>query len=134
MPCPTFMIKSVQMNIDTYKIELSNVRLYAYHGVLPQETVVGAWYIVNLSAKIDCTDSIMNDEIDSTVSYALVYDVVNEEMQIKSRLLEHVAGRILERLFATFTLISEIEITLTKETPPLGGDSLSSSVAIKASR
>ena len=122
------------MKIKEYNIELSNIHLYAYHGVLPQENKVGAWYTLDLQATISNLDSIASDNIEATVNYAEIYEVICEEMKIPSKLLEHVCGRILEKLFAKFTIIEAIEITLTKDTPPMGGDRLSSSVKIKAER
>ena len=122
------------MRIKEYKIELSNIHLYAYHGVLPQENKVGGWYTLNLQATISNLDSIKSDNLQTTVNYAEIYDVVCNEMKIPSQLLEHVCGRILEKLFAKFESIEEIEISLTKDTPPMGGDRLSSSVRIKAER
>ncbi|MBR2607274.1 MAG: dihydroneopterin aldolase [Bacteroidaceae bacterium] len=122
------------MRIKEYKIELSNIHLYAYHGVLPQENKVGGWYTLNLQATISNLDSIKSDNLQTTVNYAEIYEVVCNEMKIPSQLLEHVCGRILEKLFAKFESIEEIEISLTKDTPPMGGDRLSSSVRIKAER
>ena len=122
------------MKIKEYNIELSNIHLYAYHGVLPQENKVGAWYTLDLQATISNLDSIASDNIEATVNYAEIYEVICEEMKIPSKLLEHVCGRILERLFEKFAIIEKIEITLTKDTPPMGGDRLSSSVKIKAER
>ena len=122
------------MRIKEYHIELENIHLYAFHGALPQENKVGGWYTLNLRAKIDNHESIASDNLETTVNYADIYEVVRSEMQIPSKLLEHVCGRILERLFEKFTIIAEIEISLTKDTPPMGGDRLSSSVRIKAER
>ena len=122
------------MKIKEYHIELNNIHLYAYHGVLPQENKVGAWYTLNLRAKIDNHDSIASDNIDATVNYAEIYEVICNEMKTPSQLLEHVCGRILEKLFARYAAIVEIEIALTKDTPPMGGDRLGSSVRIKAER
>ena len=123
-----------EMNIKEYSIELDNIHLYAYHGALPQENKVGGWYTVNLRAKISNHESIANDKLDATVNYAEIYEVVRNEMQIPSQLLEHVCGRILDKLFEKFAIIEEVEITLTKDTPPMGGDRLNSSVRIKAER
>lgn len=122
------------MKIKNYSIELNNIHLYAYHGALPQENKVGGWYTLNLQATISNLDSIKSDNLQATVNYAEIYEVVCNEMKIPSQLLEHVCGRILEKLFAKFESIEEIEILLTKDTPPMGGDRLSSSVRIKAER
>ena len=122
------------MEIETYEIELQNIHLYAYHGVMPQENKIGAWYTINLCATIDNMSCIENDCIESTVNYADIYETVCEEMKIKSKLLEHVCGRILSNLFTRFPSITKINITLIKETPPLGGDKLSCAVKIRAKR
>ena len=122
------------MKVKEYKIELNNIHLHAYHGVLPQENKVGAWYTLDLQATISNLDSIASDNLEATVNYAEIYEVICEEMKIPSKLLEHVCGRILEKLFDRFAIIEKIEITLTKDTPPMGGDRLSSSVKIKAER
>ena len=122
------------MRIKEYHIELVNIHLYAYHGAIAQENKVGGWYTLNLRARIDSHDSIASDNLEATVNYADIYEVVRSEMQIPSKLLEHVCGRILDKLFEKFTIIGEIEISLSKDTPPMGGDRLSSSVRIKAER
>ena len=122
------------MIIKEYNIELDNIHLYAYHGALPQENKVGGWYTLNLRARIDNHESIASDNLEATVNYADIYEVIRSEMQIPSRLLEHVCGRIIEKLFENFAIIGEIEISLTKDTPPMGGDRLGSSVRIKAER
>ena len=122
------------MRIKEYHIELVNIHLYAYHGAIAQENKVGGWYTLNLRARIDSHDSIASDNLEATVNYADIYEVVRSEMQIPSKLLEHVCGRILDKLFKKFAIIGEIEISLSKDTPPMGGDRLSSSVTIKAER
>lgn len=122
------------MKIKEYSIELDNIHLYAYHGALPQENKVGGWYTLNLKAAISNHDSIESDRLEKTVNYADIYKIVCNEMKIPSQLLEHVCGRILNKLFEKFKNIEEIEISLAKDTPPMGGDRLSSCVRIKAER
>ena len=122
------------MKITEYNIELRNIPLYAYHGVIPQENVVGAWYTIDLSATVSKHESIKNDALDSTINYATIYDIVCEEMKTPSKLLEHVCGRILTRIFNETTEITHIEISLTKDTPPIGADRASCAVRITAER
>ena len=47
------------------------------------------------------------DDVADTVNYADVYEAVKAEMAIPSRLLEHVCGRIMDRLFRDFPQIEE---------------------------
>ena len=122
------------MKITEYQISLRDIHLYAYHGVLPQENTVGAWYTIDLTATVSDVSSIATDDIDSTVSYAEIYEVVCSEMKKPSKLLENVCGRILSALFDRFDTIVVMEISLVKDTPPMGGDRLGSAVRIKAVR
>ena len=73
----------------TTKIELKSMRFYAYHGVDPQETRVGNWFIVDLMVTVDLVQAIENDNLDSTVNYAEIYEVVKSEMNVPSKLILH---------------------------------------------
>lgn len=110
------------MKATSMYIYLEGVRLFGHHGVDPQETVVGANFIVDLRLKTDFTHAAQTDELDGTVSYADIHETVKEEMKIPSKLLEHVCERIGQRLFNEFPSIIEIVIRLSKENPPMGGD------------
>lgn len=100
-------------------IFLENVRFYSYHGVAPQETAIGNEFIINLRLKTDFGKATETDEVEDTVSYADIYATLKEEMELPSKLLEHVCGRIVKRLFRDFRKIREIEIKLAKRNPPM---------------
>lgn len=102
-------------------ILLENIALYAHHGVFEQEKQVGNIFIINVKIKLDLTKSSLTDELEDTVSYADVYEVIKEEMAIPSKLLEHVAGRIVRRLKKDFHPIEKVELKLSKRNPPIGG-------------
>lgn len=104
---------------DMY-IHLKGLRLYAYHGVLPQENRVGAQYTIDLRLKTDFTLAAETDRLEGTINYAQVFEVVKAEMQVSSLLLEHVAYRISRQLFNHFPTLTEITISLYKQNPPMG--------------
>ena len=122
------------MKIETMKITLHEMRFYAYHGVFAQEQRVGNHFIVELSFWADIAESLHRDELEVTISYADVYEVIKAEMAIPSRLLEHVVGRISERLFATFPRMQRITLTLSKCNPPFPGEVHSAAVTLEACR
>lgn len=122
------------MQTTNYIIQLEGVHLYAYHGVLEQEKTVGAWFTIDLEIEIADHSCLESDNIYGTVSYADVYDIVRKEMETPSRLLENVCCRISKALYGTFKQIEGITITLTKDTPPMGGDRLGAAVTIKSKR
>ena len=110
------------MKASSMYIYLEGLKYFARHGVDPQETIVGANFIVDLKLKTDFSCAAQTDELTGTVSYADIHAAVKEEMQLPSKLLEHVCERIGRRLFHDFPAIEEINIRLSKENPPMGAD------------
>lgn len=111
------------MKLMSSKIHLRNVRFHAFHGVLPQEGIVGNDYLVNLVLDYDFSSAMKTDDLQGTLNYAEVYQKVREEMAVPSKLLEHVAGRIAHRLFSDFPEIQKLQLSITKVNPPMGADS-----------
>ncbi len=111
------------MKLMSSKIYLRNVRFHAFHGVLPQEGIVGNDYLVNLVLDYDFFSAMKTDDLQGTLNYAEVYQKVREEMAVPSKLLEHVAGRIAHRLFSDFPEIQKLQLSITKVNPPMGADS-----------
>ena len=109
------------MEIASSHILLPQIRLYAYHGVLPQEQTIGAYFSISLEIETRFENALETDDLSGTISYADVYQSVEEEMRIPSRLLEHAAGRIVKRLFKDFPAIIQVTIELYKENPPITG-------------
>lgn len=103
-------------------IHLNGLKIYAYHGILPQENKIGAEYILHLKLKTDFSRASQMDDLTYTINYAEVFQAIKEEMKIPSKLLEHVIQRIAERLFHDFPTLMEINITLFKQNPPMGAD------------
>lgn len=118
------------MIITESYISLDEMTFFARHGVLSQEKITGNTYHVNLRMKVDFLQAVLTDELSATVNYAEIYQLVKEEMEIPSQLIEHVAGRIVQRLFDEFPQIETIDLTLSKVNPPLGGDLHSASVEL----
>lgn len=126
-----FAIKILTM---TNKVILKGLRLYAYHGVLPQEQKVGAYYDIDIEFETDFSEAMRTDSLEHTVNYAEVLEVVKGEMAQNSKLLEHVAGRIVNTLFSTFPDVTSIKLRLMKENPPMGADCAGAGVEIVKSR
>ena len=110
------------------------MRFYAYHGVMEQERRVGGEYLVTLSVEADLSRAVASDDVADTVNYAQLYDVVAREMGQPSKLLEHVAGRIGQRVLETFPQVESLCVRITKCNPPMGADCKGASVEIKVKR
>ena len=122
------------MTITQSSIQLQEMRFYAYHGVMEQEQSVGGEYLVSLDVDADLSQPVMSDAVADTVNYAALYDVVAREMEQPSQLLEHVAGRIAQRVLDDFPQVESLSIRITKCNPPMGADCKGASVEIRASR
>ena len=103
-------------------IKLKNIRTYSYHGCLIEEGKIGSDYTVNLQVKTDLRKSSVSDNLRDTVDYVLLNKIVVEEMAIRSDLLEHVAHRIITRIFEEIPEVSRIIVAVSKLNPPIGGD------------
>ena len=115
-------------------ILLNNVRFHAFHGVMPQERSVGADFTLSLRLEAEVWNAVWTDELNHTISYAEVYEAVADEMRTPSALLEHVAGRIVRRLFTTFPTLYAISIRLLKDNPPVGAQCDGMGVELTVSR
>ncbi len=122
------------MQITSTTIHLDRVKLFAHHGALSQERATGAYFYIDLHATCDFRAALTSDALPDTVNYAALYDVVRQEMAIPSSLLEHVAGRILTRLFHDFPAICSVRLSLTKENPPMGADCRGAGIEVEATR
>jgi dihydroneopterin aldolase len=103
-------------------IALKNIRIYAYHGCLGEEAIIGSDYIVDLKVKTNLNKASETDDLNDTVDYVLLNRIVVEEMKIRSKLLEQVAQRVLTRIINEAKNVEKAIIKVSKVNPPIGGD------------
>lgn len=104
------------------KILVEGIRLYAYHGCLNEEALIGAEYEVNVLMDTDFSEAAQTDDLTQTIDYVTVYNIVKQEMAVRSKLLEHVAQRIIDKLKKEFTTLQKVEVKVTKINPPMNGN------------
>jgi len=103
-------------------IKVENIRVFAFHGCLKEETKIGSDYRVDLEVKANLKTASISDKLNDTVDYVLLNKIVKEEMSIPSKLLETVGKRILNRVFLESNLVTKVIISISKINPPIGGD------------
>ena len=101
------------------KIILQDIRIYAYHGVFPEEHTMGAYYKIGVEISTDFRRAMLHDALSGTINYGAIYKVIQEEMAIPSKLMEHVAYRMMKALFGKFSEIESIQLSILKENPPI---------------
>lgn len=116
------------------KIYLKDIRVYAHHGCMEAETVIGSDYRVDLWVEADLYTSELSDDLSDTVDYVVLNNIVNEEMAIPSKLLEHVARRILTRVMQEEPVVDLCNVRVAKINPPVGGHVRAISVELSEKR
>ncbi|MDT0651250.1 dihydroneopterin aldolase [Autumnicola edwardsiae] len=104
------------------KIKLKNIKIFAYHGCLDEEGKIGSDYRVDLSVKGDLSHSSKTDSLGDTIDYVHLNKIVKEEMAIRSKLLENVAERIINRTLEEIILVQKVKVEVSKINPPIGGN------------
>ncbi len=99
-------------------IELKELWFYAFHGLYPEEKKTGNEFEINLSADYLPGETVLT-EIDTTIDYTRVYQIVKSEMNKPRPLLETLAMEIAEAIHDMFPQITKVDITITKLHPPI---------------
>jgi len=105
-----------------HRIEVQGLRFYAYHGCMEEEARIGQNYRVDVVLEADLGPSAATDDLALTIDYCDVHRIVAHEMTQRSRLIEHVAGRIVQALRSELPLAQRVEVRVTKFAPPIDGD------------
>ena len=102
-------------------LELEGMEFRAHHGCLERERIAGNDFVVDFRGEMDMSAAAGSDRLEDAVNYALIYDVVAEEMAKSSDLLEHVAGRIVKALETRFPEFTSFSVRVSKRRPPVAG-------------
>lgn len=105
-----------------HTIEVNGIKLYAFHGCLPEEGKIGGNYVVDITLTTDFSKAAKTDELIETIDYVDINLIVKEEMAIRSKLIEHVGQRIYDRIYKEIQNIEKLKIKVTKICPPINGD------------
>lgn len=103
------------------QIEIEGMEFYAYHGHFKEEQLVGSRFLVNVIMETNFEKASQSDKLADTINYLFVYQLIKEEMDVKSHLLEHIAGRIINRLYNTCTILKKVRVKISKINPTIGG-------------
>lgn len=117
-----------------HTIHIKELEIHAYHGVMNQENLVGNTFLINLSVETNFLAAIQTDEIEGTISYAELSNLIVKQMKITSKTLEHVAGRIVQAIRTEYPSIGTIYIELWKKYPPIDAQTKGVGISISDSR
>lgn len=102
-------------------IAVEGIKLYAHHGCLEEEGLIGGHYIVDVYMETDFTEAAETDDLLKTIDYCAVYEIAKREMAVRARLIEQVALRMHRAILADFKSVQKARVKVTKLSPPMNG-------------
>jgi len=104
------------------KIIIEDMEFYAFHGHFREEQIVGNRFLVDLEMEANLEIPAASDQLKDAVNYHRAYEIIRKEMRMKkSNLLENIARRILDALYAELPGIEKVTVKIRKMHPPIGG-------------
>jgi dihydroneopterin aldolase len=116
------------------RIRIEGMEFYAYHGCYREEQVIGTRFTVDLLVEADTSKAEVSDHLRDTVNYQAMYALVKTEMEVKSHLLEHIAYRILDSVYAHHPEVTFAEVKVCKLNPALAHGGKVKQVSVTLSR
>jgi len=112
-------------------IRVEGIELYAHHGCLEEEALIGSHYRVDVEIETDFTEAAAMDDLSKTVDYVAVYQIVRREMKVRAKLIEHVGQRIVDAIKNELDAIERVKVKVSKLSPPINGNAYSVSIEIE---
>lgn len=102
-------------------IHLRGLEFYSYHGVLPEETVLGQRFLIDMDLFYDLSKAGFSDRVEDTIHYGEVYQVIKECVtESKYLLIERLAEEIARRVLGQFACES-VRVEVHKPQAPIPG-------------
>ena len=99
-------------------ITVEGIRVFAHHGHLPEEAVLGGHFIVNVWVEADTTEVEKTDDLNDTVDYVKIIEIVKQQMAIRSNMIEHPAKRIVDAILP-LNKVQKVTVEVEKIQPPI---------------
>lgn len=104
------------------RIVLKNMQFYGYHGAFAAEREMGQRFEVDLELVLDLTRAGREDDIEKTVNYIEVYELVRGIVESCAfKLLEAMTLCIVESILGEYPVVCEVTARVRKPSVPLGG-------------
>jgi dihydroneopterin aldolase len=104
-----------------HAIEVVGIQCYSFHGCMPEEKKTGGKYLVDIIAHFNFDNAADTDDLKQTIDYCVIYNIVQEEMAIPTKLIETVAKKIAIKCKEHYPSIEKIEVKVKKLSPPING-------------
>lgn len=102
-------------------ISLKGISLNAPIGYYEHERIAGNSFTIDVSVWVDTAKAGKSDELEDTLDYQQLYDLVEQIMSNEARLIEHVGHSITEEIIARFQQVEAVKLSIAKLNPPIKG-------------
>lgn len=105
------------------RIIVKGLKIFAYHGVNPEEKIDGQNFILDIDAYLDLEKPCESDNVEDTVSYARIIKTATAIfISQKDDLIERAAQRVADGLLDNFDKIESVRVLLKKPEAPIKAD------------
>lgn len=102
-------------------IKITNLKVFAHHGVFPEETREGQDFFVNAKLFLDCRKAGKSDSLEDSVNYGEVCHFITDFLQRNTyQLIESAAEQLAEEMLLSMPALKGITIELCKPHAPIG--------------
>lgn len=114
-----------------HTIALEGLEFFAYHGYFEEEQKIGNKYGVDLFVDTNFDIAAKDDDLEGTINYMELFEIVKSEMEISSKLLEHIGQNIVTKIYDKWPKSAlKVNVKVRKYNPPIGGICYASSIEI----
>lgn len=103
------------------KLSIEGIEIYSNHGVYEFEKNSTNLFIIDVYLESDFSKSMISDNLEDTIDYQVIYELVSAEMSIHSDLIEHIAYRMAQSIKNKIKSIVNLKLKISKINPPLRG-------------
>jgi dihydroneopterin aldolase len=104
----------------TLTIQLVDILLHGYHGLFEEEKLVGNTFKINVTVVYTPANFPITN-LSDTIDYGAVFNILQEQMQVATPLLETVAANFTLAVLKQFDAATEVTIHIQKMVPPIAG-------------
>ncbi|MEJ6748469.1 MAG: dihydroneopterin aldolase [Flavobacteriales bacterium] len=99
-------------------ITVEGIRVFGYHGHLSEEAVLGGHFVINVWVEVDTSEVEKTDDLNHTVDYVKIIDIVKEQMAIRADMIEVPAKRIVDAILP-LNKVQKVTVEVEKVLPPI---------------
>ena len=119
----------------TGKILLRDLRVFAYHGVNPEEKQYGQTFLIDADLTVDLADAVRGDDLAHTVNYAKAAKTIRQTLtEQRFDLIETAAEETARALFCAYPAVRRLRLRLKKPDAPMKADCAFAAVEIERKR